>query len=142
MNEKPGKDLARGARIKYVRTDLMQMRSQEAFAKWIGGVTRGAVGNWELGQDISLDNLVTISAKAQISLEWLAYNKGPKPTRDNRRPDASSPDDHFEMALKSFEELGAQQQRRFLQHVLGLAEPGQSQPPGGAFPAEHGKKPQ
>lgn len=141
MIEKPIKDLARGARIKYVRTELMQMRSQEAFAKWIGGVTRGAVGNWELGQDISLDNLVTIADKADISLEWLAYNKGPMPTPANRRPDAMSTDDQFAQALRSFEGLPEPQQRMFLQHVLGLGEPAQSQLPMDASREEHGKKP-
>lgn len=72
-------DSARGQRIRHVRTQILGMRSQEQFADWVGDVTRGAVGNWELGREIGLENLATIAEKAGVSLDWLAYNKGPRP---------------------------------------------------------------
>jgi hypothetical protein len=55
MAEKQPPDLARGDRIKYVRTTLLDIKSQEKFAEVLsaeGGapITRGAVGNWELGR--------------------------------------------------------------------------------------------
>lgn len=77
-------DAARGQRIKYVRTVILGMRSQEEFAKWIGGVTRGAVGNWELGKEIGLDNMAAISERANVSLDWLAYNKGGMPQKNEK----------------------------------------------------------
>lgn len=78
-------DKARGQRIRYVRTELLQMRSQEKFADWIGGVTRGAVGNWETGKDVSIENLKAIADKAGISLDWLAFNRGEKPQPTGER---------------------------------------------------------
>jgi SOS-response transcriptional repressor LexA len=69
-------DPKRAARIKSIRKDLLGMKSQSEFADWIGGVTRGAVGNWELGQHIGLDKMSMIARKAGVSLEWLAYGSG------------------------------------------------------------------
>lgn len=84
MTKNRKQDAARGQRIKYVRTIILGMRSQEAFAEWMGDVTRGAVGNWELGKEIGLDNLATISERAGVSLDWLAYNKGPMPQKHEK----------------------------------------------------------
>lgn len=44
--------------------------SQEAFARMLG-VSRGAVGNWELGQGVKLENLILITQKTATSLDRL-----------------------------------------------------------------------
>lgn len=77
-------DLDRAARIKYVRKSLLQLDSQQRFAEVLSShigapLTRGAVGNWERGLDIGIDNLKAISELAGISLDWLAHNAGEKP---------------------------------------------------------------
>lgn len=82
-------DKARGARIKRVRLDILGYKSQEQFAQWIGGVSRGAVGNWELGKDVGLDNLKAIASKAGVSLDWLAYGAGDAPDRTFRKAEAA-----------------------------------------------------
>ena len=61
-------------RIKQVRKNARL--SQEAFAKRIGDhegvkVSRGAVGNWELGGGISRAHLTAISVLFDVSLDWL-----------------------------------------------------------------------
>jgi phage repressor protein C with HTH and peptisase S24 domain len=80
MNENQRIDLQRGARIKYVRTEILRLRSQEKFAELLTRegtpVTRGAVGNWELGQNIGIDSMTAICKVAGVNLDWLAYNKG------------------------------------------------------------------
>jgi transcriptional regulator with XRE-family HTH domain len=40
------------------------------------GVTRGAVGNWELGKGIKRENLQLIADKYKISFDWLATGRG------------------------------------------------------------------
>lgn len=80
MQKSTQPNLARGKRIKQIRTDELGMRSQEKFAESlssiVGPITRGAVGNWERGLDISLENLTAICQLAEVSLDWLAYGKG------------------------------------------------------------------
>lgn len=121
MNIRTNQDRERGARIKYVRRELLDQKSQEEFAAWIGGVTRGAVGNWERGLDISLDNMVAIADKAGISLEWLAYNKGPRPTTVGKSLELAGGGPSLAEALELFRSLPMHQQKLFLQHVLDLA---------------------
>jgi phage repressor protein C with HTH and peptisase S24 domain len=79
------KDEERGERIKYVRTEILGLRAQEALARLMSEngktVTRGAVGNWELGKEIGLDSLTTLSQLSGVNLEWIAYNKGEKPQK-------------------------------------------------------------
>ncbi|WP_422387329.1 S24 family peptidase [Agrobacterium vaccinii] len=76
-------DAERGERIKYVRTEVMHIKSQEKFAEVLTRhgkqSTRGAVGNWELGKEISLESLTSIARVSGVDLEWLAYNKGSGP---------------------------------------------------------------
>lgn len=86
MTTKRKIDLARGQRIKYVRRELLDLRAQEDFAEALSNftgrpITRGAVGNWEQGKEIGLENLKAISEMAGISLDWLAYNSGETPTK-------------------------------------------------------------
>jgi transcriptional regulator with XRE-family HTH domain len=64
-------------RIVYLRETLLRL-TQVEFAKKIG-VTRGAVGNWELGGQIRPKNLMAISKYAQVSLDWLVNGEGETP---------------------------------------------------------------
>jgi len=63
-------------RIRYIRQ--LNRLSQEKFAE-ILGTTRGAVGNWELGKGIKLENLRQISEKFEVSLDWLSKGTGRTP---------------------------------------------------------------
>lgn len=67
--------LAIGERIKKLR-EILEQDSQQQFADMLGDVTRGAVGNWEQGQGIKLENLQRIAMVTQCSLEWLATGRG------------------------------------------------------------------
>lgn len=69
-------------RIKHVRKQAGL--SQEQFAKAVGEVegvkiTRGAVGNWELGGGVSRPNLRAIAERFEVSMDWLEMNKGGAP---------------------------------------------------------------
>lgn len=71
-----------GKRLKHLRR-LIGM-TQEEFASALsphveGGITRGAVGNWELNKGIKTENLVLISEVTGVALDWLAVGKGPVP---------------------------------------------------------------
>lgn len=61
-------------RIKSVRA--RERLTQEQFAKRLGDVTRGAVGNWERGEGIKRENLETIARKFEVSFEWLSTGRG------------------------------------------------------------------
>ena len=63
-----------GRRIKLLR-EYVPGRTQAALARLLG-VSRGAVGNWELGQGIKRENLVLVSQKTGASLDWLMGNNG------------------------------------------------------------------
>lgn len=66
-------------RIKLVR-ELHPKLSQEQFAELLG-VTRGAVGNWELGKGIKAENMMKVAAKTGVPFEWLFRGIGPQPER-------------------------------------------------------------
>ena len=57
-------------RIRFLRENVSGV-SQEEFAMAIG-VTRGAVGNWELGGKISYNNMKRISGLYNIPTAWIA----------------------------------------------------------------------
>lgn len=57
-----------GKRIKQLRAE--RAVSSQVLAERLG-VTRGAVGNWELGQGIKRDNLQKIAGEFGVSLDWL-----------------------------------------------------------------------
>lgn len=67
--------LAIGDRIRELR-GILELDSQQKFADMLGDVTRGAVGNWEQGQGIKLENLQRIAMVTECSLEWLATGRG------------------------------------------------------------------
>ncbi|WP_246710155.1 XRE family transcriptional regulator [Martelella soudanensis] len=73
-------DKARGERIRHVRSEILKIGSQEQFAKLLSqhgpAVTRGAVGNWETGKEVGIENLSRICKVAKVNLDWLAYNRG------------------------------------------------------------------
>ena len=77
----------KGERIKQVRRKLQL--TQEGFASFLGGVSRGAVGNWERDQGIKEENLELISAKTGVSFEWLALNRGTMDPSNALRPAAA-----------------------------------------------------
>lgn len=83
MNYARNVDLKRGERIKFVRTKILGMRSQEMLAIALSNAgrptTRGAVGNWELGKEVAISNLTAICELSGVDLNWLAYNKGEPP---------------------------------------------------------------
>jgi transcriptional regulator with XRE-family HTH domain len=58
-----------GGRIRHVRKEAGL--TQEGLAKRLD-VTRGAVGNWELGQGVKRENLVAIAEALGVSVDWLA----------------------------------------------------------------------
>lgn len=62
-------DIEIGNRIRKMRAD-MDIDAND-MAKRLG-VTRGAVGNWELGGGIKRENLQKIAAEYDVSFEWLA----------------------------------------------------------------------
>lgn len=82
-------DPERGERIKHVRKNVLGMRSQDEFARWLG-ITRGAVGNWELGKDVGIKNLKAISKKANVPFEWLLTGNGEKPSAGEIESDADT----------------------------------------------------
>lgn len=66
-------DIEIGNRIKEMRADLGI--SGLDLAKRLG-VTRGAVGNWELGKGIKRENLQLIADAFNVSFDWLATGRG------------------------------------------------------------------
>lgn len=71
-------------RIRFVRKQ--HRMSQERFAEALSTledikVTRGAVGNWELGGDISRANLAAIADRFKVNLDWLEFGKGEMPLK-------------------------------------------------------------
>ncbi|QND33573.1 helix-turn-helix transcriptional regulator [Sinorhizobium meliloti] len=64
-----------GKRIRYLRKEILGYHRQSDFAERLG-VTRGAVGNWEIGVGMKRDHLITIAKEFNISHAWLAEGKG------------------------------------------------------------------
>jgi transcriptional regulator with XRE-family HTH domain len=67
----------KAGRIRFIRK--LHKLTQEEFAAVLG-TTRGAVGNWELGKGIKLENLTQIATQFSVQLEWLGQGTGPEPT--------------------------------------------------------------
>lgn len=79
-------DLETGERIREMR-ETLGITGRELADRI--GVTRGAVGNWELGQGIKRENLQKIASAYKVSFEWLALNRGPM-RADEDEPDSAS----------------------------------------------------
>lgn len=74
-DERSGEEIA--DRIRYLREEVLSA-TQEEFAKHLN-VERGAVGNWESGGGIKMDNLKKIADRFRVSTDWLANGRGEKP---------------------------------------------------------------
>lgn len=108
MTPKRTKDKARGQRIYLLRTQILGMKSQEALAKAIverkllESLSRGAVGNWEQGQDIGVDGARALVALAserghRVTIDWILSGLAPGPEQAPARPDkVYVPLDQFE----------------------------------------------
>lgn len=75
-----------GERIRHLRVEILGIDRQVDFAERLG-VTRGAVGNWEVGKGVKRANLERIAATFEVSIAWLATGSGPpigKPSVDAR----------------------------------------------------------
>lgn len=71
-------------RIKFVRNSARL--SQAKFAERLG-VTRGAVGNWELGGGVDADHLLRISMEfPSVTVDWLMKNLGDPPAPQIHAP--------------------------------------------------------
>lgn len=135
-----GNDQGRGERIRYVRVDILNLRSQLAFAEFLGGVSRGAVGNWERGLDISLDNLSLISTKAHVPFDWLAFGRGESPAAPGANPVANA-DGKLEQVLAIFDELPEPSRKEFLRRALGLEDLDRSSATRSAAPTKDDESP-
>lgn len=65
------------SRIAYLRKDVLGL-SQAEFGGALG-VSRGAVANWEVGKDISRENLRNISTVYNVTMDWLDKGRGAPP---------------------------------------------------------------
>ncbi|WP_245267772.1 helix-turn-helix transcriptional regulator [Rhizobium sp. 2MFCol3.1] len=68
----------------------MKLDSQERLSEMLE-LTRGAVGNWELGKGAKTENLAKLADFAGVQLNWLAFGKGPKILSDATQNEDSSP---------------------------------------------------
>jgi len=68
-------DIELGERIRHLRTEILGISRQADFADRLG-VTRGAVGNWEIGKGVKRANLERIAGEFQISFDWLSTGRG------------------------------------------------------------------
>lgn len=87
MTTKRRVDLDRGERIRFVRSKVLRLTSQEKLATLLGQetgeeLTRGAIGNWELGKEVSFNNLRALARLADVSVDWLATGEGVPPSKD------------------------------------------------------------
>lgn len=74
-------DKDRGERVRYIRKEILGLRAQEELAARVSAETgeplsRGAVGNWELGKEIGLKNMRALAKIAAVPLEWISDNVG------------------------------------------------------------------
>lgn len=68
----------RGDRIRYIRTEVLGLDSQEELAERLG-VTRGAVGNWEQDRGIDKRYLLRLANLGNTTVEWIESGLGPAP---------------------------------------------------------------
>jgi phage repressor protein C with HTH and peptisase S24 domain len=68
----------RGDRIRYVREEILGIPAQETLAARLG-VSRGAVGNWELDKPISRKNLKLLEQASGVPAAWIDEREGEDP---------------------------------------------------------------
>jgi transcriptional regulator with XRE-family HTH domain len=71
-----------GKRILYLRRQVLNLEEQKDLADALG-ITRGAVGNWELGRGVSRESLQLIVDRFGVSYEWLTSGVGQPLVDDN-----------------------------------------------------------
>lgn len=64
-------------RIRFVRKEILRLNQTQLADRL--KLSRGAVGNWELGGKIELANLSRLADEAGVSLDWLERGIGPAP---------------------------------------------------------------
>lgn len=74
-------DKDRGKRVRYIRKEILGLRAQDELAAKVAAETgeslsRGAVGNWELGKEIGLKNMRALAKLSGVPLEWISDNIG------------------------------------------------------------------
>ncbi len=67
-------------RIRYVRKQILRINQTQLADRL--GVTRGAVGNWELGGKIELENLAALAALVGASIDWFRRGEGSPPAAE------------------------------------------------------------
>lgn len=77
----------RGDRIRYIRTEVLGMESQDEMANELR-VTRGAVSNWEQNRGIHKKYLLRLANLGNTTMEWIETGRGEAP--EERSPVATS----------------------------------------------------
>jgi phage repressor protein C with HTH and peptisase S24 domain len=129
-------DIQRGARIRKLREEVLGFDSQDEFARFLSkgrteAISRGAVGNWELGKGIKQENLSLVSAKTGVSVDWIANGIGPDPLPRGHRdsPEAAREAEnrhlvfqakHHEQGLSTPNQVRGARLRYLRQRVLGF----------------------
>ncbi|WP_164834825.1 helix-turn-helix domain-containing protein [Sinorhizobium meliloti] len=117
--EKHAELIELGKRIRFLRKEILGYHRQSDFADRLG-VTRGAVGNWEIGVGMKRDHLMMIAKEFNISWVWLAEGKGTpiaKPSIDARLE--MLPPEEYETLYEHFQTMIDNRLR-----ALGRKEPG------------------
>lgn len=98
------------SRIAYLRKEVLGM-SQAMFGANLG-VSRGAVANWEVGEDISRENISKMSSTYEVSLDWLDKGRGappdPRVSQSRHTPVANRPRKAQELGLGATERSNAE----------------------------------
>jgi len=137
MTSKKPPDLKRAQRIQILREQVLDLSSQDALAVKIG-VSRGAVGNWELGQPIGVKYVKALAEMSGASIEWILSGTGPTPEKASNAMSAIDRPTTAD-ALKIYAQLPEADKREFLQFVLGLVDDGQIGAPPTTAPASAAK---
>lgn len=95
-------------RIKHVRNTVLLL-SQEELADQLG-VSRGSVGNWELGGGIARKNLSALAVLAGCSMEWIESGRGQPPAEKTHaaqalisakaQPSPTATEEHFDAVVQ------------------------------------------
>lgn len=78
-----------GNRVRHLRVNILGFDRQVDFAEKLG-VTRGAVGNWELGRGIGRANIDHIAKTFNVSVDWLSAAMGAPVSDDDDHKEQSA----------------------------------------------------